>query len=669
MSSTRKTSGPAKPAPAARAKAVHQAEQVKQTKSISAYWYVLLPLILTALTHANGIQNGFVNFDDELYILLNTRITALTSASVQTFFTTYLGGNYHPLTELSNAIDYAIAGKHDATTYHLFNYLYHLVNTVLVFLFIKKLSKGNLPVAAAVACLFGIHPMHVESVAWISERKDVLYSLFFLLSLNMYLSFKENGRNLYWLLSLLFFVLSCLSKSMAVTLPLVLLLLDYYLSDDRLAWKAVMNKMPFFVVSLVFGIVALKSQQAQGYIADYHFSILQKFFIACYSVSFYILKLIVPVNLSCLHPLPVKGLNMWYYLSVLVLPAVYWLVLKAGQYRKLLVFGLLFFLSTLVLVLQFINIGAAVVSERYTYIPYLGLFFIIAIFFSDIAEGRIKSLEGMKGMVKPFFAIVLLVFAWLSYQRNTVWKDGESLWRDCTAQYPETADYAWYGLGNILKEKYDRPDAQMNGQPKPSKEEILQAYDNAIRINPDFPNYYLNGSSARSAFGDKAGAMKQLDKAIQLDPRNASCFYNRGVIETELNQHEASVRDYSKAIELNPGYWQAWFNRAITYKNLNKPELAIIDYQKVMVLNPGYVFTYNNLGNIYFNLGRFDDAIRQYNTALRYDAKQSNTYKNRGAAKLALQRKAEACADFEISMKMGDPEGKDAFMHVCQQGN
>lgn len=669
MSSTRNTSKPLKPVSGVSEKKTSRTSELKQPKTISTFWFWLLPLVLTAITHFNGIQNSFVNFDDELYILLNTRITYLGFASIETFFTSYLGGNYHPLTELSNAIDYAIAGKHDATTYHLFNYIYHLINTFLVFVFIKKLSKGNLPVAFGVACLFGIHPMHVESVAWISERKDVLYSLFFLLSLNTYLTFRENGGKLYWIISLLFFVLSCLSKSMAVTLPLLLILVDYYLSEDKLSRKLVFDKIPFFVVSLVFGIIALKSQQAQGYIANFQFPILQKFVIACYAISFYFLKLICPVNLSCLHPLPAKGLGTWYYLSLLTIPALYMLVWKAGRYRKLILFGLLFFLSTLILVLQFINIGAAFASERYTYIPYLGLFFVLVMLLYDIYQGRIEALRQMKGLVIPLAFMVLLIFSWLSYQRNLVWKDGESLWRDCTSQYPETADYAWYGLGNVLKEKYDRPDSMMNGQPKPSKEEILQAYENAIRINPDFPNYYLNGSSARSAFGDKAGALKQLDKAIQLDPRNASCFYNRGVIETELNRHEVAVSDYSKAIELNPTYWQAWFNRAIAYNNLNKPKEAETDYRKVMELNPGYVFAYNNLGNIYFNMGRFDDAIQQYNTALRYDSKQSNTYKNRGAAKLALQRKAEACADFEISMKMGDAEGKDAFMHVCQQGN
>lgn len=628
----------------------------------SLYW--MIPLLLTAITYFASIQNGFVNFDDELYITLNHRITQLNAESIRIMFSTFLGGNYHPLTEFSYAIDYAISGQHDPSIYHGMNYLYHLINTALVFVFIRQLSRGHVEVAAWVSLLFGIHPMHVESVAWISERKDVLYSLFCLLSLIQYMRFKERRENKFLGFSVFFFLLSCLCKSMAVTLPLLLILIDYYWNEEPISTKTVLNKIPYLLISLTFGILAIQSQKAQGYLADYSFSILEKIAISCYSLCFYLFKSIIPINLSCLHPMPLHGLSWPYYASLMIIPLLGWILWRYRSQGRYWVFGLFFFLISMSLVLQFISFGAAVVAERYTYMPYLGLFFALAMFLDHLST-REKSKHWQSSIRLSMLGLCIL-FAFISFQRSKVWKDGESLWRDCVAQYPNTAGYAWYGLGNILKDKLDKPELRQPDENAPSKEEILHAYEQAIRINESFPNYYINGSAARSSFGDKAGAFLWQNKAIQLDPSNAINYFNRAIIHTDLKQNEKALQDYTEAIRLKNDYWEAYFNRALLYQKLQQDELALKDYLVVQKLNPGYFFTFKNRGDVFYHLGKYEEAIQEYNKALALDPKHSNTIKNRGAAKLALKRHEEACTDFEAAMNLGDAEGKDAFMHLCQ---
>ena len=232
-------------------------------KPMSLAYKVLLAvvLILTLIVFSNSFKNNFlVNWDDDGYILNNPTIQHLDKGSIHEIFTSFHMGNYHPLTTLTYALEYKFF-KLDPLPYHWLNLIFHLCNVVLVFLFIKLLSKKNLA-AVITAVLFAVHPMHVESVAWISELKDVLYTFFFLLSLLFYMQFAKKKNPAVYILSLLMFVLSLLSKSAAVVLPVLLFLIDYFQSHKQNV-KSVLLKVPFFILALIFGIIALKSQDAQ----------------------------------------------------------------------------------------------------------------------------------------------------------------------------------------------------------------------------------------------------------------------------------------------------------------------------------------------------------------------------------------------------------------------
>src|ERR1035437_569568 len=267
------------------------------------FWYILTVLGITIAVFFPSLFNGFVlNWDDATYITENESIKALNWAHLKTISTGYVNGNYHPLTILSYAIEYAICGV-KPFLYHLDNLILDLLNVALVFVLVRKLSS-KLEIAFITALLFGIHPLRVESVAWVSERKDVLYTFFFLLAGIKYLDYyqKAQSKVLNFILSVVFIVLSMLSKSAAVCFPGVVLLLDWFLGR-KINMKLLFEKIPFFIVSLIFGVVAIYSQKDIGAIQNLGplFSFFERIMLSFYAVVMYIEKFFVPLGLSAMH--------------------------------------------------------------------------------------------------------------------------------------------------------------------------------------------------------------------------------------------------------------------------------------------------------------------------------------------------------------------------------
>ena len=262
--------------------------------------YVISLLILTFIVFYNSLHNFFItNLDDSLYIAAADNLKHLTSSDFHTMFCTFIAGNYHPLAILSLTIDFSFHGQ-NAFPYHLINLMFHLANVALVFWFIYLLLK-RVEAAFIVALFFAIHPMHVESVAWISERKDVLYTFFFLASLIAYfLYMKDVKRYGYFIFSIVLFILSLMSKSAAVSLAPVVVLIDYY-SGRKFTWKVIAEKIPFFMLSLLFGILAIFSQKSGDALNNISpiFSIIDRIFLLCYGIMFYIVRLVAPFRTFC----------------------------------------------------------------------------------------------------------------------------------------------------------------------------------------------------------------------------------------------------------------------------------------------------------------------------------------------------------------------------------
>ena len=333
----------------------------------------LAAVVITAVCLSPTLKNGFVNWDDEYYVVSNALLRGPQWIGI---FTRPVVSNYHPLTVLSLAANYAISGA-EPWSYLLFSLLLHLANTVLVFWFAWLLSDKKGWVALFTALLFGIHPMHVESVAWISERKDVLYTLFFLLSLIAYWKYLQTDRSAAYWACFLLFACSLLSKPAAIVLPLVLLLLDYW-KERPFTRRVVLEKIPFFLVGGLFAVVTLKLQSVTAMSSLDLYPFWVRLFFASYAIMVYFAWFFVPYPLSAFHPFPLPDHLGWtVYLSPIFLLALIFLIWHFRK-NRVVVFGLLFFLVNILLVLQLVPIGFTIVSERYTYVPYIGLAFLVA---------------------------------------------------------------------------------------------------------------------------------------------------------------------------------------------------------------------------------------------------------------------------------------------------
>src|SRR6266487_4457073 len=270
----------------------------KGNKNILLLW-LLLALAATAVCFFPMLKNNFTNWDDEYYVINDA---LLRGPDWQGIFSQPVVSNYHPLTIITLAINYGLTGL-DPSSYLVFNFLLHLLNTALVFYFIWTISDKKIWVASITALIFGIHPMHVESVAWISERKDVLYTLFFLLSLIQYWRFLQAGKRLSLWLCFLFFILSLLSKPAAIILPLVLFLLDYW-KGRRINLRSAIEKIPFFIIAVVFAVLTVKIQSEKAMTGLDVFPIWTRLLFACYTAMTYFFRFFIPYPLSAFHPYP-----------------------------------------------------------------------------------------------------------------------------------------------------------------------------------------------------------------------------------------------------------------------------------------------------------------------------------------------------------------------------
>ena len=473
------------------------------------YSKFLLPviLILTAIVFYNSIRNDFINnWDDQAYVINNPLIKHLSWENLKIIFTTFSIGNYHPLTILSFALEYKLFGLNPFYN-HFTNYILHLLNVILVYFFIKRFS-GKYWLAAITSLFFALHPMHVESVAWILERKDLLYSFFFLLSLISYCKYKlsENKySNLLW--SLLWFILSLLSKPAAVCLPLVLVLIDYYI-DKKFSWKSLVSKIHFFILSLAFGVITIYAQKSLNAISDINpsFNIIYRIFLVSYSSIYYLVKVFLPFNLSVLHYYPVKSGGMFpieYYLALPAIILIIFGVVKARQFKRELVFGLLFYFITIALVLQLIPVGQSIVSERYSYIPTIGIFFIFGQFFSFVKDNKFSFSNKIKAFLPVLLVALTIVYSFQTYERIKYWKNGIVLFTDVIKKYPEEG-FGWWGRGNSEIEKKDF---------KPA----LDDYNKSILLGSRDATLFTNRGIAKENLGDNDGAFLDFNAAIKID--------------------------------------------------------------------------------------------------------------------------------------------------------
>ncbi len=392
-----------------------------------------LLLLITFISFYPTLENGWTSWDDDVYVIDNPAVQQLSKQNIKEVFFTAYNGSYLPLTMISYMGDYSIDGFNPAI-FHSTNLIFHLSNTLLVFWFLFLLS-GNILASGISALLFGIHPMRVESVAWIAARKDVLSMFFFLISLISYVHFVKKQRPMLLVLSFLLFTCSLFSKIIVVTLPLILLLIDFYLKREH-SKDIIVEKIPFFLITLALSIIGYLAQKFENAIRP-TVSIMDSFVISLNGIMFYLQKFFLPLNLSSLYPYPEK-INGWfplefYIFAILAIITMSTIIIFRFLKSKTILFGVLFFLISLLPVLQFIRFSKIFAADRFTYFAYIGLFFIVGHIFAMTWERRNRYL---KIFISFLLIIIIGSFSATTWQRTKIWENNKTLWKNVLTQYP-----------------------------------------------------------------------------------------------------------------------------------------------------------------------------------------------------------------------------------------
>ncbi len=601
----------------------------------------------------------FINYDDVDYVTENEYVKAgLTSDSIIWALKTGYVGNWHPLTWLSHVLDCHIFGT-NAGRHHLTNLLLHIANTLLLFGLFKRMT-GAVWRSAFVAAVFALHPLHVESVAWVSERKDVLSTLFWFLTMAAYLRYVERPSVSRYLLTLLAFALGLMAKPMLVSLPIVLLLMDYWplcrLWGERAvkgpdkhreksakksfqSWKwrgLVWEKVPFFVLAAASSVVTFIVQQRYGTVV--HPTVVSlNVRIANALVSYlkYIVMMFWPGNLAVLYPHLINMLPKWQIIvAVLFLLGVSVWVIYCRKTYKYFLFGWLWYLVTLVPVIGLVQVGRQALADRYTYIPLTGLFVIIAWGVPDL----LSKFRFRKIVLVTAAGLTLVPLSICTRLQLRYWRDGLSLFEHAFKitenNYVMGTNYA----EELLRDKrYD---------------EAIAMFNKVLRINPKYYAAHHDLGAALQMQGKFEEALTHYQKALQLRPDNAKTYNNVGVIYHLQGKLTESVRCQRRALQFNPRYYEAHNDLGATLQLQGKIEEAISHYRMSLEIKPDYVTANNNLGRALMKQGKLDEAAVCFIEVLRTKPNYPDAHSDLGSVFLQQGKFDSAVAHLKKALRL-----------------
>lgn len=663
---------------------------------------ICLALVILAVIAFSPIKDaGFINFDDNIYVYENAFIkSGLNGDSIQQAFSFEMAkksGHWHPVTWLSWLIDHSLFGL-NPWGYHLINLLLHILNTVLLFLILRRMTKAIWP-CAFVAALFAIHPLHVESVAWVTERKDVLSTFFWMLTIGAYSYYVEQREFKRYVFVLLFFVLGLMSKSMLVTLPFVLLLLDYWplnrfseimperkiqpeglkpvISDKQrkksrkkavekdfvkgtpevekpaafepkfkwsLIYPLLLEKIPLFLLSILSSIASYIAAESVGTVAFIEMLPLDvRIGNAFVSYVAYVGKMILPINLAIFYPHPERVI-LWQVLGavsllIAITMAVFWMF-KRGPY---LITGWLWYLGTLVPVIGIVQAGVQAMADRYTYIPLIGLFIILAWSVPELLkkwEYRKEILWGLSGLC----ILCLSVVTWMQV----------GYWSDSVALFSHTlkiTDNNWLIYNSRGNAYYDLGNYRL----------AVDDFDKAIEFKPDYATAYSNRGAVYNHLGNYKKAIEDFDRAIKIKPIYAEAYNNRGSAHKGLGNYKQAIEDFRKAIEIEPDIAEFYKNRGVVYIHLGYYQQAIEDCNRALEMQPAYAEAHFNRGNAYFTLGNYRQAIEDYNRTTEIRPDFADAYNNRGLAYAGLGDQKQAVNDLKAAARLGDERARNVL--------
>jgi Tfp pilus assembly protein PilF len=610
-----------------------------------------LIICLTLITVTTAVywqvkNHDFINYDDHWYVTENSQVQAgLTMKGTKWAFTTSYGTYWHPLTWLSHMLDVQLFGMRPGW-HHLMNLFFHVMNTFLLFLVLHRMSKA-LWQSAFVAALFALHPLHVESVAWIAERKDVLSAFFWMLTMGAYAFYAEKPGILRYLLVLLLFALGLMSKPMLVTLPFVLLLLDYwplerfYLQKQRMIsgaegakpkeWRhkkrktkearrrgiigaekpetekihwsllrpLITEKIPLFALSAASSVITLVNQQAVGAMSSLQgLPLLSRIANSLIAYVCYLGKMIWPANLAIIYPHPVM-VPPWQVLGAsALLTVITFIVIWTTKRLPYLTVGWFWYIGTLIPVIGLVQVGMQSMADRFTYIPLIGLLFIVAWGIPDALK-KTHYRHWITGIAALLVIAVLSVCTWKQLQ----------LWQNDLILFEHT-----------LKHTRNNPVAER----------------------------YLGIAFSRQ--GKLDIAMRHLTRAIEIYPHDEEVHLIMGNLYTSLDKKEEAIAHYKEAIRINPNFARAYFNIGNVYASQRKTGEALASFSKAIQIDPQDAEAHYNMGTVFFSQGKYDEAISHFREAIRIRPDYAKAHNNLGSALLSRGNSEEAITHFQEAL-------------------
>jgi tetratricopeptide (TPR) repeat protein len=494
----------------------------------------LLLALITLLLYLSVWQHGFIIYDDDLYVTDNRMVQrGLTWAGFKWAFSTLHASNWHPLTWLSHMLDWELFGW-NAGAHHLVNVLFHVANTVLLFLLLGRLTLP-LWASALAAALFAWHPLHVESVAWIAERKDLLCAFFGLLALHGYAAYGSKGCRRGYLGSLIGFALGLMAKPMLVTLPFVFLLLDYWpLKRERKFVRLAVEKWPFFLLTALSCVITVIGQREEAMVDLERQPLSARLPNAVVGYASYLAKTVWPADLAIIYPLE-RHIPGWQIaLSVVLLLMISALAWRYRSNRPYLLVGWLWFVGMLVPVIGLVQVGRQAMADRYTYLPLIGVFIAVALGAPDLAA-RLRMKPSLRAVLA---AAVLLVCLGTTWRQLNYWQDSKTLFAHAVAVTKENA-VARLNLGVALEQAGET-------------EEALAQYRESLRISPERAQAHNNIANLLAASGKRDEALVHYREALRLNKKAPLAHLNLGTTLLELGRFDEAMHHYAEAARLAP---------------------------------------------------------------------------------------------------------------------
>ena len=630
-------------------------DPVKQRHTVVA---ILGLVVIVSSTFYPVFYNDFVNFDDPDYILDNYHIqSGLNGATLRWAFTSGYAANWHPLTWLSHTLDYQLFHL-QPWGHHLASVVLHITNVLLLFIFLERVT-GGVGRSLIVAALFGIHPLHVESVAWVAERKDVLSALFWILgmlSYERYVSRRQSGRSngrAYYALTLFLFALGLLSKPMVITFPLVLLLLDYWpfgrFGDGQSGLsrflKLAVEKWPFFALSAVSALITyLVHLKAGALAAPLHFPLTVRLTNVPVSYCRYLGKLFYPLNLSpfYIHP------RIWPLAVIasttLLLTALSVAALRLRRREPYVFVGWAWFVVTLLPVIGIMQVGSQSIADRYTYIPFIGLFITV----SWCAPDLLPRFPRRDLLIRSATVVILVTLALLARRQVSYWKNSETLFDHAISVEPNnTLAHANLGAAlaesgrTIEAEQHLRKALQLAGEVADKMAgahfalgmvltdegrypEAIVNYQKALARRPkDAKGHLLLGIALRRA-GALDAALDEFQTALVLQPDLVEAYNNLGMTFRGQGKLDTAIQAYRSALSIHPDFADAHNNLAIALSSQDHPQDAVAEFRRAIELNPSSPIFHTNLGAQLEQLDSLPEAVAEYREALRLDPNYSD---------------------------------------------